>query len=67
MARLNKHGAYICTPCCEGDHLGVHHGGSQYALCQCSCDGVHDKRGRLIDDTKRARAQEGRWRWRTSR
>ena len=45
--RINKHGAYICGPCTSGDHLGVNHGGSQYALCQCTCDGVHDKRGGL--------------------
>ena len=51
VGRINKHGAYICGPCTSGNHLGVHHGGSQYALCQCTCDGVHDKRGRIPNPT----------------
>lgn len=44
--RLNQHGAWICGPCSSGNHLGVQHGGTEHALCQCTCDGQHDKYGR---------------------
>lgn len=43
--QVNEHGAYICGACVEGHHLGVLHGGTQWALCQCTCDGQHDKWG----------------------
>jgi hypothetical protein len=43
----NKHGAYICGPCIVGQHLGVNHAGTRHALCQCTCDGMHDNRGNL--------------------
>lgn len=48
--RINQHGAYICGPCSSGRHLGVNHGGSQYALCQCTCDGIHRKDGSRKDE-----------------
>jgi hypothetical protein len=52
---INVHGAYICGPCSGGNHLGVNHGGTQHALCQCSCDGVHDSRGMIrTKDHRRA-------------
>lgn len=49
MGKINKHGAYICAPCSQGTHLGVNHGGGEHALCQCTCDGMHDKRGQRIE------------------
>jgi hypothetical protein len=45
---INKHGAYICSPCSNDKHLGTNHAGSQYALCQCPCDGLHDKNGKRV-------------------
>lgn len=51
---LNKVGAYICQPCVDGDHLGVGHGGTQHALCQCACDGRHDRRGNLVESSQYA-------------
>lgn len=40
-AHTNRWGAYICEPCSNGEHLGVLHVG----LCQCTCDGAHDRKG----------------------
>lgn len=42
-AGLNRWGAFICEPCRNDEHLGVRHVG----LCSCSCDGQHDRKGRL--------------------
>lgn len=42
---LNKWGAFICDNCAHGNHHGVVFAG----LCQCTCDGRHDTKGRVVE------------------
>lgn len=44
-AYVNRWGAYICEPCSNNEHQGAAHVG----LCSCSCDGLHDSKGRRIE------------------